>query len=125
MKELLQGRKFQFWEYRVSHGCLFLRSPTTGGFKTNVDVRFEGIEYVALPRHLGEIDIVEPTAAELEYVNDMLQPGHKVRDLYIVLSNGKRFPIAGSRMTIEENELEMFESAFPEFRERDAIFSEG
>ncbi|MCK5274947.1 MAG: hypothetical protein KAR37_09900 [Alphaproteobacteria bacterium] len=120
MNKLLQGRQFQFWEYRVSHGSLFLRSPTTGGFKTNVDVTFVGVEFIALPRFLFEIDIVEPTAAEVEYVNDKLPPDHKLRNLYIVLSRGRRFPIAASGMMIEENELEMFESAFAEFRERDA-----
>ena len=123
MKELLKGRKFQFWEYRVSHGSLFLRSPMDGKFKTNIDVKFVDVMYVAIPRFLYEIDIVEPTEAEIKQVKEIVSPPHEISGLYIIKARGRRFPIAGTNMMIEENELNIMESVFREFRERDAFFN--
>lgn len=119
MKELLKGRLFQFWEYRVSHGSLFLRSPKTKELGTNVDVMFKDVIYVALPRFLYEIDIVEPTTEEIRCVNDLISPPHEIINLYIILSRERRFSVAAASFRVETNDLEMMESAFPEFRERD------
>lgn len=43
-------RRFQLWEYRVSHGSLLIRSPRGVGFSQNVDFVFVGVEYLAVPR---------------------------------------------------------------------------
>lgn len=45
-------RRFQVWEYRVSHGSLLVRSPKGPQAEKNVDLVFVGVDYMALPRVL-------------------------------------------------------------------------
>jgi hypothetical protein len=40
------SRRFQLWEYRVSHGSLLVRSPKGPDATTNVDLVFDGVEYI-------------------------------------------------------------------------------
>lgn len=80
MSELTKGREFQLWEYRVSHGSLLIRSPAGPGFETSIDIICVGVEYLAAPRHLGEITVSEATGAEIESLEEIL---------------GKKLPLRG------------------------------
>jgi hypothetical protein len=73
MSALTKGRKFQLWEYHVSHGSLLIRSPAEPGAETSVDIVCVGVEYLAAPRHLGEITVCPPTEAEVERLENVLQ----------------------------------------------------
>jgi hypothetical protein len=53
MKASFDKRKFQFWQYRVSHGEVLVRSPKDAAHPRNVDLMFVGVEYVDLPRSPG------------------------------------------------------------------------
>lgn len=57
MTMLDSERRFQLWEYRVSHGSLLIRSPRAPGFDENVDVTFVGVEYLAAPRSFNGLQI--------------------------------------------------------------------
>lgn len=43
------SRRFQLWEYRVSHGSLLIRSPRCPQERTNIDVIFDGAKYRLSP----------------------------------------------------------------------------
>jgi len=43
------GRRFKFWDYRVSHNYALLRAPHTNKIPTNLDLVFGGVEYLSLP----------------------------------------------------------------------------
>ncbi len=72
MSELTKGREFQLWEYRVGHGSLLIRSPAGPGVETSIDIICVGVEYLAAPRHLGEIAVSEATGAEVERLEAIL-----------------------------------------------------
>ena len=65
MPELTKGRQFQLWEYQVSHGFLLIRSPAGPDAAKSIDIIFVGVEYLAAPRHLGEIAVSDATVDEV------------------------------------------------------------
>jgi hypothetical protein len=65
MKTTFAGRRFQFWQYRVRHGELLVRSPKDAAHPRNVDLMFAGVEYVDLPRFLPDLEVDEPEDEDL------------------------------------------------------------
>jgi hypothetical protein len=53
MSATYPDRRFQLWEYRVSHGSLLIRSPKGPDAEMNIDLVFSGVEFVACPRTLN------------------------------------------------------------------------
>ena len=123
LKSQKSNRKFKVWEYQVSHGQLLIRSPkapatkTSPEFLTNVDLVCLDVEYMAIPRVLRGVEILPPTSDEIRYLEALLgktiDPGH----VKILASEGKRFPIVALRVSLSENDWDIFESPF-EFRSR-------
>ena len=121
LKSQKSNRKFKVWEYQVSHGQLLIRSPkapatkTSPEFLTNVDLVCLDVEYMALPRVLRGVEILPPTPDEIRHLETLLgktiDPGHAK----ILASEGKRFPIVALRVSLSENDWDIFESPF-EFR---------
>lgn len=72
MSELTKGRKCQLWEYHVSHGSLLIRSPAGPEIETSVDIICVGVDYLAAPRHLGEIAVSEASEAEIASLEEIL-----------------------------------------------------
>lgn len=60
------------WEYHVSHGSLLLRSPEGVGHRATVDIICTGVSYVAVPRHMGEIEVAGATVEEVAGVEKIL-----------------------------------------------------
>jgi hypothetical protein len=120
-RELTKGRAFQVWEYQVSLGQLLVRSPgstATGDEaerRTNVDLTFFGVEYMALPRHLGDIEVSSSTKDEARELEALLGKPLSAEKLHILISKGRRFPVVAESLTISENEWDIFDSPF-EFR---------
>jgi hypothetical protein len=113
MKTSFPDRAFQLWEYRVSHGSLLVRSPQSTGIPTNIDLVCVGVEYLAAPRHIQGLDLVEGTAEEITTLSLLLgkniEPPSKVR---VIVSAGRRFPIVASYFKISENQHDIFHSPF-------------
>jgi hypothetical protein len=113
MSALTNGRKFQLWEYHVSHGSLLIRSPAGPGIETSVDIVCVGVEYVAAPRHLGEITVRPATEAEVERLENVLQkeisPPLRV---WVFESASERFLLVGVALDVREHHGDIFESPF-------------
>jgi hypothetical protein len=110
VSELITGRRFQLWEYHVSHGSLLIRSPADSRFETSIDLVFAGTQYVSLPRHLGEIKISAAGAADQGRVEKLIDKD--LRDLKVwVLENacGRHF-VAAAALQIAEHHGEIFDS---------------
>ena len=104
---------FQFWEYRVSHGCLLVRSPRTPSRVENIDIEFYAVEFVQLPRHLGSVRLCDPTPLELAHVQDQL--GREIRDptkLWVLSDGTRRHLVAAAGMRTTRNSLDIFESPY-------------
>jgi hypothetical protein len=115
MFELIKDRQFQLWEYRVSHGSLLIRSPAGPGIKTSIDIICAGVQYLALPRHLGEITISKANKAEIKRLEEILQKG-KLEETHLeawtLQSSRERFLIAALTLKIQEHHGDIFDSPF-------------
>jgi len=108
---LIKGRQFQLWEYHVSHGALLLRSPEGVGHRGTVDIICTGVQYVAVPRHVGEIEVAEATAEEVAGVEKIL--GKKIRlpeQVYVLKNSHGRFPLVAVSLSIQEHRGSVFKS---------------
>jgi hypothetical protein len=112
MSALTSGRQFQLWEYHVSHGSLLIRSPAGPGVATSVDIICVGVEYLAAPRHLGEIELSEATAEELRDIERTLQKKLQPSRVWALQSSRGRFLIAAAALKIQEHSGDIFESPF-------------
>lgn len=112
LKEPLGNRTFQLWEYRVSHGSLLIRSPQGTDSKVNVDLVCSGVEYLAVPRFLRGLEIVEPTQEELQCLERLLSRPLSASTVRILASSGQRFPIVAASFKLGENERDICESPF-------------
>ena len=107
-------RTLQLWEYRVSHGSLLIRSPKTesGGLATNIDIVCTGVEYLALPRYLRCISILEARPDEVSELEADLGKELLPVSVRILMSMGKRFRVVAASLEIYENQNDIFESTF-------------
>jgi hypothetical protein len=109
-------RMFQVWEYQVSHGHLLIRSPISPGdgtspaCHTNIDLRFVGVDYMAVPRHFPGLEIVRPTHDETRQVEFILGKSIPENWVWILASGGMRFTIVACGFTATENDWDIFES---------------
>lgn len=111
---MLSGRRFQFWDYHVSHGKLLLRSPADGVFSCNCDIVFFGVSHLILARHLGELSIKEEIEKEAISQAECLfriQIGPPYR-LYSLGSALGTFWVVGVGLHMSENKLDLFDSGF-------------
>jgi len=105
-------RQFQFWEYRVSHGQLLVRSPKGKEETKNIDIVFAGVEYVALPRHLETVELDQATSQEIADLGLLLGKEIQSQQVTILVAKGKRFAVVSAGVRVEENELDLFENPF-------------
>lgn len=101
-------RKFQLWEYMVSHGSLLLRSPKDLSHSMNIDLVFAGVEFVQLPRHLQGVELEEGTVEDCDAASKLAS--RPVDRVFILSSGGKRYMIAAAACKVEESERDIFDS---------------
>jgi hypothetical protein len=109
---LLQGRWFQLWHYIVSHGQLLIRSPIGSDETTNIDISFDAVIYVDVPRHLGEITLDTPTDEERARLRARTNEFYNNYLTTVIVSGSNRFYVVSSWISIEENQLELFETPY-------------
>jgi hypothetical protein len=112
MFELIKGRQFQLWEYHVSHGFLLIRSPAGPGVVQSIDIVFAGVEYLAAPRHLGEIVVSEATADEIYRLEEILQKKLVSSHVWVMQGSRERFPVVAAALKIQEHACDIFDSPF-------------
>jgi hypothetical protein len=110
MQTSYENRAFQLWEYKVSHGSLLIRSPQAPGVSTNIDLICVGVEYLAAPRHIKGLDLVEASAEEISQLSELLGKPIAASRVRMILSRGHRFPIVAASFRISENEDDIFAS---------------
>ena len=114
-------RTFKIWEYQISHGQLLIRSPkapatsTSPEFLTNVDLICLDVEYMAIPRILNGLELLEPTWEEIQNIEGLLDRKIDSEKIKILVSSRKRFPLVAFSVSVSENDWDIFESPI-EFR---------
>ncbi len=105
-------RRFQIWEYRVSHGSLLVRSPKGPRNPTNVDLVFVGVEYLALPRLLRGVMLVNGTEVDRATVSELFGPVDDPDQVFILISQSSRFPVVAVACQAREHDFDIFQSLF-------------
>jgi hypothetical protein len=110
MRKQFHGREFQFWEYRVSHGQVLLRSPKSPTQKVNVDILFAGVEYVDLPRHLPDLEIDDATEGDIAFAADRLGKLVDTKAITVVKTGSRRHVVVAVAVKVMESDMDIFES---------------
>jgi hypothetical protein len=111
-KSLLQGRDFQIWHYVVSHGHLLIRSCIDNRNRTNVDLWFTAVRYVEAPRHLGKIELGDASNEERKRLKTRTDEFFDRYLTTVIVSGTNRFYVVSNTVSIEENELEIFQTPY-------------
>ena len=110
MNATYPDRRFQLWEFRVSHGALLIRSPKGPDTEKNIDLVFSGVEYLACPRMLRGLELVEAVSEDLQRLGaefgDVVPPD----DVFILLSAGARHLVIASSCRVSRNLDDIFDS---------------
>lgn len=53
--DLRAGQDFQLWEYRVSHGLMLIRSPSTPERECNIDIVFADVTFLQISRFMHNL----------------------------------------------------------------------
>jgi hypothetical protein len=112
MSELTKGREFELWEYYVSHGSLLIRSPAGPGFETSIDIICVGVEYLAAPRHLGEITVSEASEAEIGRLEEILGKKLPPSRVWALQGSRQRSLVVAAALKVQEHRGDIFDSPF-------------
>jgi len=116
MRGLTKGREFQLWEYDVSHGSLLVRSPAGPGLATSIDIICVGVEYIAAPRHLGQITVSEARQSELDHLERILQKKLSRSRVWALEGSSERFLVVAAGLRVREHGDDIFDSPFADPR---------
>lgn len=103
------NRRFQLWEYRVSHGALLIRSPKGPDAETNIDFVFSGVEYVACPRMLRGMELGTVIPEDTDRIVDNFGPVTAPDQVFVLVSAGARHLVVASSCIIRENMDDIFD----------------
>ena len=115
-KELHSDRIFRLWEYQVSHDCMLIRgtrkTPADPG-PSNIDLVFEGVEYLNIPSMFRGLELVEPTKSEIREAQKQSH-SHEVNPqwVHILVTDGKRHTVVAPFMRVIENDWHNMDSHF-------------
>ncbi len=112
MKAKFAARNFQFWQYRVSHGELLVRSPKDAVCPRNADLMFAGVEYVDLPRFLPSMEVEEPNNDDLARARERVGKPVERGSVFVLRSHGRHYIVVAAAVKMVESEMDIFESPF-------------
>lgn len=104
-------RRFQLWEYHVSHGMLLIRSPKGPEINHHVDLIFAGVEYVSITRLLRGVVIEMATELDLELLES--SAGNFDPNRVFLLHSGRhKNVVVAAAFEARENRDDIFSSPF-------------
>jgi len=108
---LIKGTQFQLWEYHESHGSVLFRSPEAVGSRGTVDIICTGVQYVTVPRNVGEIEVARAAPEEVAGLERILgKPIRLPEQVYVLAGPRGRFPLVAASLSIQEHRGGLFKS---------------
>ncbi|MHC5797054.1 hypothetical protein ACVXZ4_12925 [Lacisediminihabitans sp. FW035] len=95
----------------MSHGSLLVRSPKGPDAETNIDLVFSGVEYVACPRMLRGLELVEVTPDDIQRVGAEFGAVVAPNQVFLLLSAGARHLVIASSCRVNKNLDDIFDSS--------------
>lgn len=105
-------RRFQLWEFFVSHSQLLIRSPKGGSEERNVDIVFRGAEYISLPSHFevhGGIEVREGAESDLSSFASLGDFSYPECRVFWVTSGPRRHVVIAAQCRVVETDCEFME----------------
>ena len=105
-----EKRSFQIWDYKADRAFMLIRSPKSGSGQPNLDVVFNGVEYVEVTHFLRKgLRIVEPTDDETARVKQILGSSFRPRwvKLFVLESGDQRFLVAAAAVRVVETQSDI------------------
>jgi hypothetical protein len=84
-------RRFQIWNYTVSHSSLLFRSTKSDGVPTRIDVLFKGVEEFHLPTSFTGLSITEASDADVRKLCSLRTSPTFAKDLKVFKVQGTDF----------------------------------
>lgn len=109
---LYPDRRFQLWEYRVSHGGLLIRSPRGTSATNNIDLIFDGVELVCCARMMRGLEVVQADAGDVHRAVALLGEVEASDQVFVLVSEGVRHVVVASSLRVSEHEGDIFDSPF-------------
>ena len=103
------SRRFQIWEYRVSHASLLIRSPKGDESVDNIDVVFVCVDYLAMPQLFDDLDVDRGCEDDRQALFATLGAVDLER-LFVLVSGGRRYPVVAVSCRVSQNSGDIFES---------------
>lgn len=118
--QVLTG-EFRLFDYHISHSILLLRfSHFIEDKNWNVDLKFEGVNYMEMPTQFGNtIHITNATPQERAYIDnrhngaDFNHTSNDLMEIFKITSNNKNYFIVAFCLSISTNDLSNHISPFP------------
>ena len=110
MNDDYRHRRFQVWEYQVSHRQLLIRSPKAPSVLTNVDLIFLDVRFMQLPSGLDGIQLKNATSQEMAAIAHLIGEV-SIDEVFVLESAARHFVVAG-HLSVNENDWDIFESPF-------------
>ncbi len=105
-------RRFQLWEFRVSHGCALVRSPRGPDIDNNIDILLFGVEYLSLPTLMRGLVVEKGTAEEQQRLSDLLAMPLEHEKVWALTSGRVRHRVVAVELEVRETDTDIFESPF-------------
>jgi hypothetical protein len=106
------NRRFQVWEYRVSHGMLLIRSPKGLDAETNVDIVFSGTSYISCPRLIRGLELIPVKPEDVERVRAGFELAAPPSEVFVLLSEARRHLVIAASCRVSENMNDIFDIPF-------------
>lgn len=111
--EFQSERRFQIWDYHVSHARMLIRSPNSSGTSTNQDIIFWGVEFLGIPTSFRGLTIATVPRDEATRAGAPADKfGHSTA--FRLESEGRCCYIVALACKVFENELDLFDSSLDE-----------
>ncbi len=105
------GRRFRIWDYNVGHNQLLLRSPTSDGAETNIDIVFLGVEYLGIPSKLVGVGLMPAERNHAKKIERLMGRPIDRRSIHVLISGGKEYLLVAAGYFVSRNRLDLFESS--------------
>jgi len=105
----LNNRKFYLWFYHITHSEAIIRSPKNNEFEKNIDIYLGDIQYIEVPAILAELKLEDANEQDVIYLRNRIGKEIPLRDILVMVSEGRKYYIVASVCKMLETSLERME----------------
>src|SRR5438034_1124768 len=106
IETILRNREFDLWDFSPTHSRVLLRSPKNANSDKNIDIIFNGVEYLSIVPYLKEIKMEMYHNGNSINKPDLNKYIGKYEKLFLIKNSIDTYYIVAFGMVIIENSLD-------------------